>query len=160
MSIFGWPSASVPAGAARRGAPHDGAHDFGHQEERFDRWRNGVFFARQVRDLILHFALPMDRYPTNAAYRAASAMNLVLGIEAAEIAGVEEPAASRQSPYRPFGERLHGILRGTTTPGAAGDQEVVDRWAGELGLRERCRWAGWMGAEASSGPPGHGPSPS
>jgi len=105
--------------------------------------RQRAYFARQVEDLMPHFSLTAAGLAPRPVYRAVSAMNVVLGMEAAAIAGVEEPRQFRESRYRWDGEDLHRQLAEETAPGHVGDRAVTDRWALTLELRPFYLWVPW-----------------
>ena len=103
--------------------------------------RQQAYFRRQVADLVPHFAPELERLAPPRTYRAISAMNVVLGIVAAEIGGVPEHPVFRGSPHRTLGEALHDDLHAIRAPGRVGDYALTDRWAEQLGLWSAYHWA-------------------
>jgi hypothetical protein len=59
--------------------------------------------------------------------------------EFAKIAEVKVPRGFRNSVQNPLAERLHRHLV-AAPPGYAGDRQITDAWARELGLEG---WYGW-----------------
>ena len=102
--------------------------------------RQRAYFRQQVADLVPHFAPDIAAFAPPRTYRAISAMNVVLGMEASELAGVPEQRAFLKSAHRDLGEVLHADLHAVATPGRAGDYELTDTWADRLGLPGTYVW--------------------
>ncbi|MCK6478669.1 MAG: hypothetical protein L6R43_00550 [Planctomycetes bacterium] len=117
------------------------------------RDRQRAYLARQVGDLVPHFAPEVGAFAPDACYQATSALNIVLGMEASELSGTPEHSCFRTSKHRPLGERLHAELHGVAVPGREGDRLLTDRWARILGLRHGYQWVSWARADGGGAQP-------
>ena len=80
---------------------------------------------------------PDNEHP---AYRAVTAMTVIMSDEAASIAGLSRSVFSKVSRLGPMIHELRERLHAVREPGYRGDQRVVDSWAEYFGLRGRYEW--------------------
>jgi|GEM_PF-2694077 len=99
-----------------------------------------AYLERQVRDLEPHFSAEIEAFAPARLYAATTGMNVVLAEELADIAGLEPPTYVAESSHRALGHTLRARLNAEEEPGYAGDRNVTDAWAKELGLEGWFEW--------------------
>jgi hypothetical protein len=100
-----------------------------------------AYMKRQVTDLEPHFTAEVEAPAPSRIYAMATAMNVVLAEEVAEMCGRTVGPLVRSSGHRAMGTRLRQILREEREPGYRGDCRITDAWAAELRMRDWYEWA-------------------
>lgn len=99
-----------------------------------------VYLSRQLTELVEHIDPLLGLLIPTRVYAAASAMNVALATEAADLIGVELDPVFHSSPHAPAGLRLRDEVARTKESGCLGDRLLVDRWARVLGLENWYEW--------------------
>lgn len=112
-----------------------------HEQLAEHRVEQAAYLRYQVADFLPTLQEDLRGYVPDALYVASTAMNVAFAEHAARLAGVVPDAIVRFHTSRPTAELLLHHLEEVATPGYAGDRELTDRWADELGL---LRWYAWV----------------
>ncbi len=95
---------------------------------------------QQVRGMETNFDPDVISVFPEDLFAATIAMNLVLVVEAAEIASVDPGRNFLETPLRPLGEKLRTRLIAEKETGPKGDRRATDAWARELGMEGWYKW--------------------